>query len=79
MDIKSLTVPSLSDPLATILPTDIYLILQDKLNPHVPLVDALKQVVALASPEQHALMATRAKMVSGLSGAVIAALNAGQR
>jgi len=80
MDFKSLNVPALVDPLATILPSDIYVILQNKLHPNIPLVDALKQAAAAASPEQHAFMLTRAKMVGELTGAVISAVNgAGQR
>jgi hypothetical protein len=73
-------IPALIDPLATILPTEIYLILQEKLHPNVPLTDALKHIAAQASPEQHAFILARAKMVHGLSGAVISTVTAaGQR
>jgi hypothetical protein len=65
------TVPTLIDPLATILSTEIYLIFQEKLHPNVPLLDALKQAAALASPEQRAFILGRAKMVHELSDAVI--------
>lgn len=75
----ALKVPTLADPLSLMLPTEIYVLLQDKLHPHVPMVDALKQALAQASPEQRAFTVTRAKSLVEVADAVIKTVNVAQR
>ena len=72
-------VSTLVDPLSLIVPTEIYVMLQEKLHTHVPMIDALKQVLAQASPERRAFMAMRAKSLGEVADAVIKTINVAQR
>lgn len=70
----NLVVPAAVDPLAVIFSTEIYLIIQEKLHPNVPIIDAVKAAMVEASAEQRQFALGRAKMVNELSRAVVGAL-----
>jgi hypothetical protein len=69
-----INVPAGIDPLSVILSTETYLVLQEKWNPHVPLIDLLKSSILEASPDQRSFMAGRARMVRDTCDAVLATL-----
>lgn len=49
------------DPLALLLPSDVYIRLIEKNHPHVPLVSIAQEVVRSMSPEEKAFALSRAK------------------
>ena len=67
-------VPAAVDPLAVIFSTEVYLMIQEKLHPNLPLIDAVKATLAEASAEQRQFALARAKMVNEMSKAVVDAL-----
>lgn len=72
--ITRLHVPAAIDPLAVIFSTEVYLMIQEKLHPNVPLIDAVKATLAEASAEQRQFALGRAKMVNEMSKAVVDAV-----
>jgi hypothetical protein len=58
------------DPLALLLPTSIYLILQEKINPHQPAVAALSEVAKAMTPEQRAFVQSRIRTLNTYTAAM---------
>lgn len=75
---NKLTVPLLVDPLALMLSTEIYLIFQEILHPHVPVIDALAKSMEVATSEQREFVVKRAQMINEISTAVLKAAKAKQ-
>ena len=69
-DIPKFAVTPSSDPLSAILSTEVYVMVQEKLHPNIPLTDVLKQLATQVTSEQRAFIVSRAKMVRELSDAV---------
>ena len=64
------------DPLAMVLPTSVYLIIQNKLHPNVPLIDVLNEVLPTVNAEQRTAIQARLRTLNGYTGAVEGALGA---
>jgi hypothetical protein len=64
------------DPLALILPTSVYLAIQEKINPHVPVTSVLNEVLGNVSQEQRAFIQARVATLNLFTTAVTQALGA---
>ena len=51
------------DPLALIFPGPIYVILAEKLHPHVPKVEQLREAMSSLKPEEKAFVVARARVL----------------
>lgn len=64
------------DPLAMLLPSDIYQHLVEKLHPHEPATAHLAETMKRMSPEQRVYVQTRIRIFTEYAGAVSKALGA---
>jgi hypothetical protein len=64
------------DPLALLLPTSVYLAIQEKINPHQPVISVLNEALKSLSPADKASIQARIHTLNTYTGAVQEALGA---